>query len=106
MTLTLGLAWWPSDPYEDLSEQRVRDVFAHLRTITLPIMRKGERRIRTVVGSDEPIDIGHLTVRRLAGRRPGQIDALHLISLSAGRPLETNARFLIGRRDHHGHAEP
>ena len=96
--LTVALDWWPPDPYAELSEQRVRELFARLRTITPPIMREGERRIRAIVGPDAPIDIHYLTVRRLAGRRPGQIDVLQVISLSAGRPLEAYARFAIGVR--------
>ena len=61
-------------------------------------MREGERQIRAVVGPDEAVRIEHQTVRSLAGRRPGQFDVLQLISLSAGHPLETYARFAIGLR--------
>ncbi len=70
-TLTVGLGWWPLDSYDEMPTQLIRKPFARFRTLTPPIMREGERRIRTVVGPDEPITIDHQTIRSLAGRRRG-----------------------------------
>lgn len=48
------------------------------------------------MGSDAPIHFDYLPVKRLAGRRPGQVGVLQIISLAAGHPLGACARFAIG----------
>lgn len=101
--LARALAWWPPDPHVELDEHQVRELFAYLRPLTPPIMAEGKRRIRELVGPDEPIRVDHQTVKQLAGTRLGYVSVLKVISLSAGRPLEAYARFAIGvQLDHDG----
>lgn len=90
------LPWWPPTSSDNLTEDHVRHLFRYLKPRTPSIMAEGERRIREVVGPDAPITVHHPTIRSLAGRRLGQLDVLSVISLRAGRPLERQARFLIG----------
>lgn len=98
---SLTLRWWPPNPHVEFGEHQVRELFACLRPLTPPIMAEGKRRIREIVGPDEPIRVDHQTVKHLAGTRLGQLDVLKIITLSAGRPLEAYARFAIGVQLHH-----
>jgi hypothetical protein len=91
------LPWWPPATYEELTECRVRQLLASLRTVTPAVMAEGERRIRSVVGLDMEIRIYHETVKGLTGKRLGQVSVLQVIGLSAGSPREDHSvRFLLG----------
>ncbi len=87
--------WWPPG-YDALTEDQVRELFAHLRTVVPPVMEDAERRIRAQVG-DEPIRTYHPTVKVLTDRRLGYFTALTVVHLSA-RHGEDTVSVAIGIR--------
>lgn len=92
-----ALPWWPPSGYDGLAEDRVRQLFSYLRTVTRPVMADGERRIREIIGPNPSISIHHETVKSLTSKRLGTFDVLKVIQLSAGAPFhEYHVRFLIG----------
>ncbi len=81
-------AWWPPSGYEEITEAQVRELFVYLRTVVPPVMADARRRIQDRVG-DDPIQIWPTTVKNLAGRRLGYVDALKIVHLAARTHDET-----------------
>jgi hypothetical protein len=77
-----AVPWWPPLGSHEITEPEVRQLFAYLRTITLPVMADARRRIREHVG-DDPIEVDYVMVGQLVGKRLGTIDVVTLIWLSA-----------------------
>ncbi len=89
------LPWWPPG-YAPLTEDQVRDLFAHLRTVVRPAIADAERRIRARVG-DEPVRRHYVTAKVLTDRRLGYFTALTVVHLSA-RHGEDTVSVAIGIR--------
>ncbi len=81
-------AWWPPSGYDEITEDQVRELFAYLRTVVPPVMADARRRIRDRVG-DDPIQVWPTTVKDLAGRRLGYVDAVKIVHLAARTHDET-----------------
>lgn len=92
-----ALPYWPPSAADRLAEDQVRRLFRYPRTVIPPVMAEGKRRIREIIGPEEPICIHHPTVKTLTDTRLGTFEVMQIISLSAGSPMEEYyVRFLIG----------
>jgi hypothetical protein len=77
-----AVPWWPPVGSHEITEVEVRQLFAYLRTVTLPVMENARRRIREHVGGD-PIYVDYVMVGQLAEKRLGTIDVVTLVWLEA-----------------------
>ncbi len=96
MTTPTLPTWWPPSGYDEITEAQVRELFAYLRTVVPPVMADARRRIQDRVG-DDPIQVWPKTVKQLAGRRLGDVDALQVVHLAA-RTRDETVSVAIGLR--------
>ena len=80
--VTLLPSWWPPTGYDPLTEDQVRELFAHLKTVVPPVMEDARRRIQSRIG-DDPIEMHPETVRSLSRRRLGRVEVVPLVHLWA-----------------------